>query len=89
MDFSLLLALSMQFVFAQEKTVTGVVSDASGPQAQMYVVKGTARGTQADLDGRYSVKALEMYCFSFLGMENKLLLVLQSVINVAESDAKV
>jgi hypothetical protein len=35
MDFSLLLALSMQFVFAQEKTVTGVVSDASGPQAQM------------------------------------------------------
>ena len=28
--FSLLLALSMQFVFAQEKTITGTVSDESG-----------------------------------------------------------
>jgi hypothetical protein len=48
----------MQFVFAQEKTVTGVVSDASGPlPGANVIVKGTARGTQADLDGRYSVKA--------------------------------
>jgi hypothetical protein len=30
MDF-FLLHLSMQFVFAQEKTVTGVVSDVAGP----------------------------------------------------------
>jgi hypothetical protein len=29
--FSLLLAMSMQFAFAQEKTVTGTVSDAPGP----------------------------------------------------------
>jgi hypothetical protein len=68
--FSLLLALSMQP--AQEKTVTGVVSDASGPlPGANVIVKGTARGTQADLDGRYSVKAKtgDVLFFSFLGME--------------------
>lgn len=29
--FTLCIALSMQFAFAQEKTVTGIVSDESGP----------------------------------------------------------
>jgi TonB-linked SusC/RagA family outer membrane protein len=92
--FSLLLALSMQFVFAQEKTVTGVVSDASGPlPGANVVVKGTVRGTQADLDGRYSVKVKtgDVLFFSFLGMENKLVTVgASNVINVKlESDAKV
>jgi hypothetical protein len=74
----------MQFVFAQ-KTVTGVVSDASGPlPGANVIVKGTARGTQ-DLDGRYSVKAKtgDVLFFSFLGMENKLVTVgASSVINV-------
>ncbi len=56
--FTLLLALSMQFSFAQEKTVTGVVSDATGslPGANV-VVKGTTRGVQTDVDGKYSIKA--------------------------------
>ncbi|RTZ05333.1 SusC/RagA family TonB-linked outer membrane protein [Flavobacterium sp. GSP6] len=71
--FSLLLALSMQFVFAQEKTVTGVVSDATGslPGANV-VVKGTTRGIQTDLDGKYSIRvsAGEVLVFSFIGMEN-------------------
>jgi hypothetical protein len=41
MDFTLLLALSMQLCFAQEKTVTGVVSDASGPlPGANVIVKG-------------------------------------------------
>jgi hypothetical protein len=78
--FSLLLVLSMQP--AQEKTVTGVVSDASGPlPGANVIVKGTARGTQADLDGRYSVKAKtgDVLFFSFLGMENKLVTVGASV----------
>jgi hypothetical protein len=36
------------------------------------IVKGTARGTQADLDGRYSVKAKTGdVLFSFLGMMDK------------------
>ena len=43
--FTLLVALSMQFSFAQEKTVTGVVSDDNGtlPGANV-VVKGTTKG---------------------------------------------
>lgn len=69
--FTLLLALSMQFSFAQEKTVTGVVSDATGtlPGANV-VVKGTTRGTQTDIDGKYSIKTKvgEVLVFSFIGM---------------------
>ena len=71
--FTLLLAVSMQFSFAQEKTVTGVVSDASGtlPGANV-VVQGTTRGVQTDVDGRYSIKAStgEVLVFSFVGMSD-------------------
>jgi hypothetical protein len=44
---TLLIALSMQFSFAQEKTVSGVVSDSSGPLPGVnVVVKGTKKGSQ-------------------------------------------
>ncbi len=63
----------MQFSFAQEKTVTGVVSDASGtlPGANV-VVKGTTKGTQTDINGKYSIKANEgdVLVFSFVGMSD-------------------
>ncbi|WP_426091084.1 SusC/RagA family TonB-linked outer membrane protein [Flavobacterium sp. DSR3-2] len=69
--FSVVLALSMQFLFAQEKTVVGVVSDAIGtiPGANI-IVKGTNRSTQTDLEGKYSIKAKagEILVFSFIGM---------------------
>jgi TonB-linked SusC/RagA family outer membrane protein len=72
--FTLLVALTMQFSFAQEKTVTGVVSDAAGtlPGANV-VVKGTTRGTQTDIDGKYSIQAKtgEVLVFSFVGMSEK------------------
>ena len=69
--FTLLLAFSMQFSFAQEKTVTGTVTDASGmplPGATV-VVKGTNRGTSTDFDGKYSIKASagETLDISFVG----------------------
>ncbi|MES2544832.1 MAG: SusC/RagA family TonB-linked outer membrane protein [Bacteroidota bacterium] len=69
--FTLVLALSMQLSFAQEKTVTGVVSDATGPlPSANIVVKGTTRSVQTDLDGKYAikVKAGETLVFSFIGM---------------------
>ena len=68
--FTLLLAFTMQFSFAQEKTVTGVVSDATGPlPGANVVVKGTTRSAQTDFDGKYSVKAKqgETLVFSFTG----------------------
>jgi TonB-linked SusC/RagA family outer membrane protein len=60
----------MQFSFAQEKTVTGVVTDAVGPlPSANVVVKGTTRGTQTDFDGKYTIKAKagEVLEISFAG----------------------
>ncbi|WP_136668911.1 SusC/RagA family TonB-linked outer membrane protein [Flavobacterium sp. H122] len=69
--FTLILALTVQFSFAQEKTITGTVTDATGPLPGVnVVVKGTTRGVQTGFDGNYSIKAKEgeILVFSFLGM---------------------
>ena len=76
--FTLLLALSMQFSFAQEKTVTGVVSDAAGPlPGANVVVKGSTRGAQTDVDGKFSIKAKagDVLLFSFTGYNDSKLTV--------------
>ena len=55
---TLLLALVVQFTFAQERVISGVVSDDMGPVADISViVKGTTKGTVTDFDGKYSIKA--------------------------------
>ncbi|TDE04779.1 SusC/RagA family TonB-linked outer membrane protein [Flavobacterium sandaracinum] len=92
--FSLLLALSMQFAFAQERTITGVVSDASGPIPGVNVlIKGTSSGVQTDFDGRYAVKAKtgDVLVFSFVGMSQSSKTVgASNTINVSmQDDAKV
>lgn len=70
--FTLLVALSVQFMFAQE-TITGKVSDKDGglPLANI-VVKGTKRSAQTDMDGKYAIKASvgEELVFSYLGMSD-------------------
>lgn len=80
----------MQFSFAQEKTITGVVSDASGPLPGVNVViKGTQRGVQTNFDGGYSIKAKEgeTLVFTFLGMKEITRLVgATSSINVTMQD---
>lgn len=71
--YTLLLALSMQFSFAQEKTVSGVVSDGTGPvPGANVVVKGTKNGVQADFDGKYAIKAKvgDVLVVSFVGMQD-------------------
>ena len=72
--FTLLVALTVQLSFAQGKTVTGVVSDATGtlPGANV-IVKGTTRGTQTDIDGKYSIQVNtgETLVFSFVGMADR------------------
>ncbi len=68
--FTLLVAFTMQFSFAQEKTVTGVVSDELGPIAGAnVVVDGTTRGTTTDFDGNYTIKAKqgEVLVISYTG----------------------
>jgi TonB-linked SusC/RagA family outer membrane protein len=71
--FTLVFLFFVQVVMAQEKTITGVVSDASGPIPGVnIVVKGTQRGVQTNFDGTYSIKAKvgEALVYSFLGMRD-------------------
>lgn len=68
-----LLALIMSFSFAQEKTITGNVTDQSGlplPGVSV-VVMGTTSGTQTDFDGNYSIKANagQKLKFTYLGQK--------------------
>ena len=56
---TLLLALVVQLSFAQEKTISGTVTDNGGlplPGVNI-IVKGTTNGTQSDFDGNYSIQA--------------------------------
>jgi TonB-linked SusC/RagA family outer membrane protein len=72
--FTLLLALSMQFSYSQEKTITGVVSDKTGPvPGANVIVKGTKNGVQTDIDGKYAIKAKvgDVLIYSFVGMDDK------------------
>jgi TonB-linked SusC/RagA family outer membrane protein len=55
---TLLLAFVVQITFAQEKTISGTVSESSGTLPGVSVViKGTNQGTETDFDGKYSIKA--------------------------------
>ena len=68
---TLLLAFIVQFTFAQEKTITGTVTDDSGPLPGVSVViKGTTTGTETDFDGNYSITANvgDVLVYSFVGM---------------------
>ena len=67
---TLLLALVVQISFAQEKTVSGTVSDNSGALPGVSIlIKGTTTGTDTDFDGKYSIKtkAGDVLSFSYLG----------------------
>jgi hypothetical protein len=54
--FTLLLAFSMQFSFAQEKTVTGTVTDGKLPLSGANV-KSSRGGVSTDADGKFAIKA--------------------------------
>ncbi|HLT74503.1 MAG TPA: carboxypeptidase-like regulatory domain-containing protein, partial [Ohtaekwangia sp.] len=61
---------------AQQQTVAGRVTDASDGTplpGVSVVVKGTARGTATDTDGRYSlsVNSTDVLVFSFIGYESQ------------------
>lgn len=67
---TLLLALVVQISFAQEKTVSGTVSEESGALPGVSVlVKGTTNGVETDFDGKYSIKAKvgDVLVFAYLG----------------------
>lgn len=69
---TLLLAFIVQITFAQEKTISGTVSDETGPLPGVSVMKkGTSTGTETDFDGNYTIQAKtgDVLIFSFVGMK--------------------
>jgi len=68
---TLFLAFVVQFTFAQERTITGTVSDETGALPGVSVlIEGTTTGTETDFDGNYTIMANEgdNLRFSFVGM---------------------
>jgi len=71
---ALLLAFVVQISFAQEKTISGTVTDGSGPLPGVTVhVKGTDKGTQTDFDGKFTILTSigDVLTFSYMGMVSK------------------
>ena len=67
---TLLLAFVVQISFAQEKTISGTVTDDSGGLPGVNIlIKGTSSGTDTDFDGKYTIKAKpgDVLVFRFLG----------------------
>jgi len=68
---TLLLAFVVQISFAQERTITGTVSDETGVLPGVSVlIEGTTSGTETDFDGNYSIEANDgqVLRYSFVGM---------------------
>ncbi|MDM1396410.1 SusC/RagA family TonB-linked outer membrane protein [Myroides odoratimimus] len=71
--YASLLLLSVSAGYAQDKKLTGVVSEGGTPLPGVSVtIQGTNHGTQTDLDGNYSlnVKPGDVLVFSFIGMKD-------------------
>ena len=67
---TLFLALVMQVSFAQEKTISGTVTDESGALPGVsIVIKGSKKGIETDFDGKYSITASngDVFVFRYLG----------------------
>ncbi len=72
---TLFLALIVQLSFAQEKTISGTITDESSlplPGVNI-VVKGTSTGTQTDFDGNYSITSStgSTLVYSFVGYKTE------------------
>lgn len=68
-----LLVMLMSFSYAQEKTITGNVTDQNGlplPGVSVLVV-GTTTGTQSDFDGNYTINAKvgQVLRYSYIGQK--------------------
>lgn len=87
---TLFIALLVQISFAQERIVTGVVTDNSGlPIPGVNVlVKGTKLGTQTDFDGKFSISAspTQTLIFNYVGMKSQEIVASSTTINVKMKD---
>lgn len=72
---TLFMLFVMQFIFAQDGSISGVVTDQSGlplPGVNVFI-KGTQTGTQTDFDGKFTIPATQgqVLVFTFIGMETR------------------
>ncbi len=71
MILTLFMALIVQISFAQQKTISGTVSDENGLPliGTTVLVVGTSSGTTTDFDGKYSIKAKtgDVLSYSYVG----------------------
>lgn len=94
-NFSIFLAFIMmlfvQTTFAQERIVTGIVSDSNNLPLPgvTVVIKGQKTGTQTDFDGKFSIKATptQILVFSYIGMKTQEMTASNSNLNVKMQDA--
>ena len=75
MILSLFMALIVQLTFAQQKTVSGTVSDENGLPliGATVVISGTSSGTTTDFDGNYKINANtgDVLNFSYVGYSDQ------------------
>uniref|UniRef100_UPI00404B4F9E YfbK domain-containing protein n=1 Tax=Flavobacterium sp. TaxID=239 RepID=UPI00404B4F9E len=73
--FSSVIAMLICFItMAQEQTVFGIVTESSTPLPGVtVVVKGTTKGTQTDIEGKYSLKARkgDVLTFNYIGLKTQ------------------
>ncbi|MDN3492674.1 SusC/RagA family TonB-linked outer membrane protein [Winogradskyella bathintestinalis] len=72
---TLVLVFIVQLTFAQEKTISGMVTDVSGlplPGVSI-IIKGTSTGVQTDFDGKYTLKATkgDVIVISYIGLKTQ------------------
>jgi TonB-linked SusC/RagA family outer membrane protein len=88
----LLVVLMTQLTFAQERAVSGVVTDNTGMPIPgvSVLVKGTKSGTQTDFEGKFSLKAAtnQVFIFSYIGMKTKELKATASSMSVKLEDSE-
>jgi TonB-linked SusC/RagA family outer membrane protein len=91
---TLFLALVVQATFAQEKTISGTVTDQNNvPLGGVNIlVQGTTSGTQSDFDGNYTINASvgKILVFTYIGLKEATAAVgSANVINIQmEEDAQ-
>ncbi len=76
-------------LFAQARTVSGVLSDDSGPLPGVSIlIKGTSRGTETDFDGKYSIECNvgDVLVFSFVGMKTREVVVTNKMFTDANTN---
>lgn len=87
---TLFMALMMQISFAQQRTVSGTVTDESGlpiPGVNIFI-KGTTTGTQTDFDGKFQIEASpeQVLVFSYIGMQTREAAATSTTINMTLAD---